>query len=199
MIPGGMKRRRFLQGLAVAPAASSLLAQQAAPQAAPAKAGTDSLLHYGISDDAAEAVPHFFSSPQFSALRKLSALLMPSINGAPGALDAQAPEFLDFLLSQSPADRQQLYRSGLDGLNNQSKKRFNKLFADVDASQAGALLAPLREPWTYEIPVDPVAAFLRAAKDDVRRSTLNSREWSLTTAAGRTRGGAAGLYWLPID
>jgi hypothetical protein len=194
-----MKRRRFLQGLAVAPAASSLLAQQAATPAAPARAGADSPLHYGISDDAAEPVLHFFSAPQFSALRKLSGLLMPPMNGAPGALDAQAPEFLDFFLSQSSADRQQLYRSGLDGLNNQSKKRFNKLFADVDANQADALLAPLRDPWTYDAPVDPVAAFLRAAKDDVRRATVNSREWNQAVAAGRARGGGAGLYWLPID
>jgi hypothetical protein len=91
-----------------------------------------------------------------------------------------------------------LYRNGLDGLNLQAKKRFSKSFADVDAAQADMLLAPLRNPWTYDAPSDPVAAFLRALKDDVRRATMNSREWSLTAAAGRTRGGG-GLYWLPID
>jgi hypothetical protein len=194
-----MKRRRFLQGLAIAPAAPSLVAQQAAIQAAPARPGADSPLRYGISDDAAEPVLRFFSVPQFSAMRKLSDLLMPPVNGAPGAQDAEAAEFLDFLLSQSSADRQQLYRGGLDGLNNQSKKRFNKLFADVDANQAEALLTPLRDPWTYDAPADPVAAFLRAAKDDVRRATVNSREWNQAVAAGRARGGGAGLYWLPID
>ncbi len=159
-------------------------------------------LHYAASDDAAEAVLHFFNPQQFAALRKLSDLLMPASstpNATPGALEAKAPEFLDFLLSQSAADRQQLYRSGLDGLNSQAKKRFSKLFADVDASQAEMLLAPLRDPWTYDAPSDPVAAMLRAAKDDVRRATLNSREWNLAAAAGRTRGGGGGLYWLPID
>ena len=54
------------------------------------------------------------------------------------------------------------------------------------------LLAPLRDPWTYDAPADPVAAMLRAAKDDVRRATLNSREWNLAAAAGRTRGGGGG-------
>ena len=145
---------------------------------------------------------HFFNPQQFEALRRLSDLLMPSSstpNGAPGALEAEAPEFLDFLLSQSAADRQQLYRNGLDGLNSQAKKRFSKLFADVDAGQAEILLAPLRDPWTYDAPSDPVAAMLRAAKDDVRRATLNSREWNLAAAAGRARGGGGGLYWLPID
>jgi hypothetical protein len=192
-----MKRRRFIQALAATPAAPALLAQQS-QQVQQAPPPADASLRYAVSDDAAETIPHFFSAPQFAALRKLADILMPA-SGAPGALDAKAPEFLDFLLSQSSADRQQLYRNGLDGLNAQAKKRFTKLFADVDAGQADMLLAPLREPWTYDAPADPIAAFLRAVKDDVRRATTNSREWNLAATAGRTRGGGGGLYWLPID
>lgn len=154
---------------------------------------------YAAPDAAAEPVLHFFTAQQFAALRKLSDLLNPPMNGAPGALEAKAPEFLDFLLSQSSADRQQLYRNGLDGLNAQARRRFTKPFADVDAGQAEMLLVPLREPWTYDAPADPVAAMLRAAKDDVRRATTNSPEWNLAATAGRTRGGGAGLYWLPVD
>jgi len=196
-----MKRRRFIQALAATPAAPALLAQQVQPsqQAPPAPPPAEASLRYSLPDAAAEPVLHFFTAQQFAALRKLSDLLMPPVNGAPGALEAKAPEFLDFLLSQSPADRQQLYRSGLDGLNAQARKRFNKLFADVDAGQTDTLLAPLRDPWSYDAPADPVAAFLRAVNDDVRRATTNSREWNLAASAGRTRGGGGGLYWLPID
>ncbi|HEV8414514.1 MAG TPA: gluconate 2-dehydrogenase subunit 3 family protein [Bryobacteraceae bacterium] len=197
-----MKRRRFIQALAATPTAPALLAQ-APPAPSVAKtipnSGNDAALLYATPDAAAETVLHFFTAQQFAALRKLSDLLSPPVNGAPGSLEAKAPEFLDFLLSQSSADRQQLYRIGLDGLNAQAKRRFNKLFADIDAGQAEMLLASLREPWTYDAPSDPVAAMLRAAKDDVRRATLNSREWNLAAAAGRTRGGGGGLYWLPID
>jgi Gluconate 2-dehydrogenase subunit 3 len=197
-----MKRRRFIQALAATPAAPALLAQ-APPAPSIAKTIPNSVndvaLLYATTDAAAEPVLHFFTVQQFATLRKLSDLLSPPVNGVPGALEAKAPEFLDFLLSQSSADRQQLYRSGLDGLNAQAKRRFNKLFPDVEASQADILLSPLREPWTYDAPSDPVAAMLRAAKDDVRRATLNSREWNLAAAAGRTRGGGGGLYWLPID
>jgi len=115
-----MKRRRFIQALAATPAAPALLAQQVQPsqQAPPAEAS----LRYSLPDAAAEPVLHFFTAQQFAALRKLSDFLMPPVNGAPGALEAKAPEFLDFLLSQSPADRQQLYRSGLDVLNAQARK-----------------------------------------------------------------------------
>lgn len=191
-----MKRRRFIQALAAAPAAPAVLAQQTAP---PSIQPAIAPLRVGSPDEAADPVQRYFNPQQFAALRKLSGVLMPSLNRAPGAVDAQAPEFLDFLLSQSSADRQQLYRNGLDGLNTQSKKRFNKLFGDLEPGQAETLLAPLSDPWTYEAPADPVAAFLRAAKEDIRRATLNSREWSLAAAAGGARGGAAGLYWSPID
>ena len=200
-----MKRRRFIQALAATPAAPVLIAQ-APPAPSVAKtipsASSDAPLVYAAPDTAAEPVLHFFTAQQFAALRKLSDLLMPAgsgPNGAPGALEAKAPEFLDFLLSQSSADRQQLYRIGLDALNAQARRRFAKAFAGVDAAQADMLLAPLRDPWTYDAPADPVAAMLRAAKDDVRRATTNSREWNLAAAAGRTRGGGAGLYWLPLD
>ena len=198
-----MKRRRFIQALAATPAAPALLAQQAQqgvqPVAQQVPPPAEASLRYTVPDAAAEPVLHFFTAQQFAALRKLSDILNPPVNGAPGALESKAPEFLDFLLSQSAVDRQQLYRIGLDGLNAQARKRFTKPFADIDASQAEVLLAPLHDPWTYDAPADPVTAMLRAAKDDVRRATTNSREWNLASVAGRTRGGGGGLYWLTVD
>lgn len=220
-----MKRRRFVKALAATPAAPVLLAQQTAPannsprpsSSAPPPAdatqppapfnrtppaATDlPKLEYSVPDDVGEMQPKFFNAAQFAALKKLSDVLMPSIGDAPGALDAKAPEFLDFLLSESPTDRQQLYRAGLDALNGAARKKFNKAFADVDATQAGTLLAPLREPWTYDPPADPLARFLRSAKQDVRAATSNSREYVVAVAesSGRRGAGGVGLYWSPLD
>jgi hypothetical protein len=181
------------------------LAQQAtpAPTATPAaRPPSDELpvLTPSVPDVAAEMMPRFFTPDQFSALRKVSDLLMPAMNGGVGALDARAPEFLDFLLGESPVDRQQIYVKGLDALNAQSKKRFNKLFADLDATQADAFLSPLRQPWTFDEPADPIASFLRAAKQDVRTATVNSREYSATASgAGGRRFSGGGVYWYPLD
>src|SRR5690348_4328416 len=109
-----MKRRRFFQTLATAPAISALVAQQR-------PAGTElPHLETAEADAAAEILPRFFSAQQMAALRKLSDVIMPAMNGAPGALDAKAPEFLDFLIGDSPRDRQELYRAGLEALNAQS-------------------------------------------------------------------------------
>jgi len=198
-----MKRRRFIQTLAAAPAiavpaAPALLAQQpGSPQARPAEEAPK--LELATPDLAAEATPRFFSAQQFAALRKLSDLLLPPINGMPGALNARAAEFLDFLIGASPADRQQLYKAGLDALNAQARKLYNKPFAEVDEAQAVLLLAPLRQPWTYEPPADPLARFLREAKQDVRTATMNSREYATAGATGGRRGGGIGQYWYPID
>ena len=151
-----MKRRRFLKAMVAAPAAPALFAQQSpAPlnpvpdTPVPATAAASAVeelpkLESTVADAAAEMRPGFFNAQQFTALRKLSDLLMPSLKELPGALDTGAPEFLDFLIGFSLPDRQQLYRIGLDALNAQARKRFERPFAELDTTQAEALLAPLR-------------------------------------------------------
>lgn len=197
-----MKRRRFIQTVAAAPAlaipaAPAVLAQP--PGAAQRPQAEAPKFELSTPDAVAEAAPRFFSAPQFAALRRLSELLMPALNNLPGALEAKAPEFLDFLIGASPADRKQLYKNGLDSLNAQAQKKFGKAFADVNETQAGELLAPLRAAWTYEAPADPFARFLREAKQDVRNGTINSREYATAGSGGGRRGGGVGQYWYPID
>jgi hypothetical protein len=200
-----MKRRRFFQTVAAAPAATSLLAQGpvAQPTGTPFRAGSPvdaSKLPLTVADEAADMVSRFFTAPQLTALRRLSGILQPSLNGVPGAVEAQAAEFLDFLVGDSPDDRKSLYKVGLDSLNAQARKRFGKAFADIDDAQAAGLLGSLKEPWTYDAPADPLARFLRSAKADIRTATLNSREFNLTGGpSGGRRFGGSGQYWLPLD
>jgi hypothetical protein len=198
-----MKRRGFVKALAAAPAVPAALAQQTTPPTPAVRtppAGVEQpKLELAIPDDVADMQPRFFSAPQYAALRKLCETLMPRIGDTPGAIDAGAPEFLDFLISESPKDRQALYVEGLDALNSQAGERFHKLFVETDASQAAALLAPLRQQWTYDPPSDRLARFLWVAKQDVRTATVNSREYTIASAAqGGRRGGGVGLYWYPL-
>ncbi len=217
MMAVNMKRRGFVKALFVAPAAPALLGQQAPAPGVPANPApgiplnpTQSVpppasasnelpkIDIMVPDAAAEPMPHFFARAEFAALQRLSGILMPSVNGAAGALEAKAPEFLDFLIGDSPSDRQHLYRAGLNALNAAATKRFNKPFSELDAAQADAVLAPLRQPWTYEDPADPLARFLRVAKADIRTATVNSREFNNAAAGGRRFGGS-GTYWYPLD
>ena len=210
-----MKRRDFLHSLAVAPAVAVPGLQQPtpappaappgspvpAPQPAPPPPSAVPVLETAPADVVATPVPTFFTPPQFAALTRLSDILFPSIDGAPGALAADVPAFLDFLIGTSPNDRQTLYRTGLDALQTQARQQFGTAYDEVTGEQAESLLAPLRQPWTFTPPTDPLAAFLRAAKQDVRMATQNSRVASeaASATAGRRGGGGGGLYWYEVE
>lgn len=131
--------------------------------------------------------------------------MVPPVKNNPGAIDAQAPEFLDFLISASLEDRQKLYLSGLDSLEAQSNDKFQKPFAELDARQADAILRPLlvARPWPEDFPSDPLESFIAQVHNDLRTATMNSREWAAATEkAGHhfTRGfRTTGFYWAPID
>ena len=198
-----MRRRRFIQALAAAPAAPALLAQQTQPPAQSPAPAADSAepapLDTSVADEAADPLPRFFSARQFATLRRLCDVLVPGAPGAPGALEAHVPEFMDFLIGDSPLDRQQLWLSGLDGLEHESQTRFRKSFADSDATQVDVLLAPLRQPWNDQPSADPIARLLTVAKQEVRAAAFNSYERNLAASGGVRRRGGGGLYWLPVD
>jgi hypothetical protein len=194
-----MKRRLFLKAIAAAPAAPAVLA---APQAArPAAPAAPKLLATAYPDVVAEPVPRFFTHAQFEALKKLSDLLVPASGGNPGALDAEVPQFIDFLIGQSPADRQHLYRSGLDFLDAHAMKQFGKAFGALDAKQADSIVRPLMVPvpWAYDPPKELGSHFATTAHEDIRTATRNSRQWAdASKKAGRRIAGAQ-LYWNEID
>ena len=193
-----MRRRQALQSLAGLPILPQVAAAQTAAPGVPENEYP--ILAADAPDAPAEAVHRFFSAEQFGALQRLADLLIPAFNGRPGASEAGAAEFLDFLLSQSPADRQALYRGGLDRLNGGAQQKYHKQFAGLTADEAAPLLAALKSAWTYNPPQDVLANFLREAKMDVYRATVNSREMAQAlSGGGRRRATGTNPYWHVID
>ena len=211
-----MKRRNFIESLLVVPAAS-VAAEQAAPPAPPpqqtpppaapvrpqSSRGPQNVPKINVVevDSAAESVTGFFNPAQFAALHKLAEIMVPPLKNSPGAVDAQAPEFLDFLISRSPQPRQDLYRSGLNGLNSAAKKGFHKSFAELDAQQADSIIRPLlvARAWERDLPKDPMQHFVARVHDDLRTATMNSAEWA-ASGSGRSRfNSGRRMYWKPID
>ncbi len=215
-----LKRRGFVKGLLVTPVVPLVAQQppaqtqtQAAPNLQPPKQPpvthpygyVDKLATVQV-DTTAETSQLFFKPDQFSALEKLGAVLVPPLQGKPGASEAGAALFLDFLISESPKDRQQLYLHGLDGLNAAAKKQFGRSFSELDSSQADSILKPLMVArfWPEEMPDDHMKHFIAQVHMDLRTATMNSHEWAeASTNAGATgRRGfnrGTGLYWNPID
>src|SRR5579875_691601 len=214
-----MQRRRFVQRLLSTPAVPLVAAavqettkpqQQPPPQPnTPARQMPQQpqgvpKLAVVQADVISETERRYFTPDEFAALQKLAEVLMPPLKNNPGAVQAQAPEFLDFLISVSPADRQYLYRRGLDGLNAHAHQQFGKSFSELDGKQIDDMIRPLlvARPWPQDLPADPLKNFMAQVHEDLRTATVNSREWAEASANVRQRGRGfrnIGYYWHPID
>jgi hypothetical protein len=205
-----MRRRDFVRGvLAVGAAPKLLLGQQAATPPPPPPAPIPWLLglnsktpipHVEAADQLATAVLRFFSPQQMGTLTRLSDLLMPPIGEKPGAVQAQTPMFLDFLIGSSPEERRQVYSEGLDWLDAESKKKFNIEFANLTDVQAAELLQPWLRTWMSDHPpAEKHADFINIAHDDIRTATINSKVWSVVPEVGAEPRTSEELYWSPIE
>src|SRR5437868_4456932 len=149
-----------------------------------------------VPDTVAQTDAYFFNEQQLATLRRLSEILMPPLRGYPGAKEAGAAEFLDFLIGVSPADRQQMYQSGLDRLDAEAKLHFGVPFSKVDKTQADQLIRPWLRTWiTDHPPTEPYARFINFVHSDIRTATINSEAWS----KARERAPEMELYWFPVD
>jgi hypothetical protein len=207
-----MHRREFVRAVVVTGIAPGLLlgqqGQQATTPAPPPPApvpwtlglnAKTPLPHTQVVDGIAQAELHFFTQQRMATLVRLCDLMMPPLGGMPGAVDADTPLFLDFLLNESPDARKQLYAGGLDWLEATARRRYKSAFAALDQIQADALIRPWLRTWmTDHPPTEPHAGFLNIAHDDIRTATTNSKAWdqALITAGASV---TADLYWYPID
>lgn len=194
-----MKRRTILRSLAGAPVLTApgvALAQTPTGSNAPT---ADDQVKIEVSGPDAIADPQirFFTPQQYATLVRLSELIAPATPGRASAREAETPQFLDFLISRSPGNRQVLYTDGLDGLDIAGRARHGKAFAELDESAATELLSPLRDAWTWAPSPDPMVRFLREAKMDILRATANSR--ASATAGGSRRASGVNTYWEPVE
>ncbi len=205
-----MRRRDFVKGIASATVLPNLLLGQAAnpvpppPAPVPWTVGLTSLTPVpatAVAETVAEPELLFFTPAQMATLSRLSDLLLPPLQGKPGALAAEAPAFLDFLVGSSPSDRKEMYRSGLEWLDAEAKRRFSAPFAHLDASQADRILQPWMRTWMPDHPpTEAHADFINIAHADIRTATVNSKAWSAAAADGASQEKTpVSLYWYPID
>ena len=185
-----MNRRELFYSLL---GVSSLPAFVQAQSATPATGDWIPNLTLLTPDAVASGVPHFFTPQEFASFRRLADVIVPASDGEPGALDARAPEFLDFLLSESPPKSKRCIGT-VSG--SWTVRSFAKSWASSETSR---VLSPLSDPWTYSGPADPFAQFLQASKIAFWQATVNSREWAQAKSGGRRSAAGLNSYWLPIE
>ena len=205
-----MLRRDFVRGVvSVGLAPQLLLGQQSVgnqpppPAPVPWTTGLNPktpLPHTAVAEVVAESELRFFSPAQMATLNRLSDLLLPPIGNKPGALQAQTPAFLDFLIGSSPESRRKLYTGGLEWLDGESEKKYKMPFAKLSKADGDALLKPWLRTWMSDHPPnEPHADFINIAHDDVRTATVNSEAWAAVPSVGAEAGIKVDLYWSPIE
>jgi hypothetical protein len=215
-----IERRALLRCLAVSPVAATVLssgasaqapvppgaapaAAQAAPAASPVPAGLTA-----ATSEAGGAMPlhGFFTAAQFATLKAMGGLLVPPLGGMPGAIEAQAPEFLDYYAGISltaPVGRGEMkntYRKGLDDIDARARRQFGKAFADLSQTQMDSILRPLLVATSggTRSTVRPQSSFVSEAFEALRQATVNSPQWGDALRSQKQRV-AAPVYWLKID
>lgn len=83
--------------------------------------------------------PKFFTEHEYKTLEKLADLIIPADEHSPGALAGGAPEFIDFLSSQSP-ELAEIYTGGLAWLDHQMNKTYSASFVAATPDQQTAML-----------------------------------------------------------
>ncbi len=157
------------------------------------------LPHTRVADGIAQTDGRFFSAVQMATLVRLNDVLLPAMSDKPGAVQAETPVFLDFLIGASPAPRKKVYTDGLNWLEASARAKYRKPFAKVDDAEADAILKPWLRTWMSDHPPTEVhAGFVNIAHEDIRTATMNSKIWMDATQAG-SRAQAGSLYWYPID
>jgi hypothetical protein len=205
-----MLRREFVRAVVAVSIAPKLLRSQQATNPAPPPPApvpwslglnpNTPLPHTEVVDGIAQTERRFFTPIQMATLMRLCDVLLPPIGNKPGALQAETPLFLDFLLSGSPPARKKVYTRGLNWLDFESQKKYRRAFAKLDDQEADAILKPWLRTWMNDHPpIEAHADFINIAHEDIRTATVNSRAWSDASSADALASTEFGLFWYPIE
>jgi len=148
---GDMKRRQVLQILGTTPAAALALrsiadAEEQTPAPAAAKPAT---AKPGAAAAKGPHKPKFFTAHEYATITLLADIIIPKDDRSGSASDAGVPEYMDYSLAETFADqpeRQTAMRGGLQWLDRESRKRFQKNFVDITGTQRTEILDDIAYP-----------------------------------------------------
>ena len=83
------------------------------------------------------------TAAQAEILEAITARLIPSDANGPGALEAQAPRYIDRALGGALASSLDAYRSGLEAIDNYARMWKGSLFAKLSAADQDAVLTDM--------------------------------------------------------
>lgn len=103
------------------------------------------------------------TASEYAAADALAETIIPADAHSPGAHAARVADYIDLLLSESPADIQSLWRDGLAAVGALAQARFKAPFARLTPLRRIELVAGMAA--NEAAPQTPVETFFIAAKD----------------------------------
>jgi hypothetical protein len=163
----GLERREILRVLALAAGASGM--PGFSKWAFGCGHGTEPTLQVRPS----RYTPRFFSQDEYEAVEILSDIILPN-DGTPGARDAGASEFIDFMVSSDPGV-QYRFRYGLSWLDAHARASGARDFRALSPDARVALLRPLAETTPGDASLDEGRRFFTLVREYTLMGFYTSR------------------------
>lgn len=116
----------------------------------------------------------FFTDHEYETVRQLANLVIPADEHSGNAEDAGVPEFIDFMMLDRP-EYQTPMRGGLNWLDVQCQKRFDKKFIDCSESEQKEMLDEIAYPDVAKPEMQAGVAFFNRFRDLVASGFWSSK------------------------
>ena len=87
--------------------------------------------------------PEYFSASELDFLDALTEVVLPADDHSPGASAAKVARYIDVMVADGAAVAQKRWRAGLQAVTGMAQQRYQRDFADCDASQQDQIVAEL--------------------------------------------------------
>ncbi len=108
--------------------------------------------------------PQFFTAHEYETVRVLVDLVLPRDARSGSATDAGVPEFMDFMMMDSPSNQTPM-RGGLSWLDTECRERFGKPFIECDEQARTAVLDDIAWPAKAPAELSHGVAFFNSFRD----------------------------------
>ncbi len=168
-----MDRREALKTLSLGTLAASftLTGCETAPQEA---AKEHKFWKHVTEEDLAKWETQFFTDHEFETVRQLANMVIPADERSGNAEEAGVPEFIDFMMLDRP-ENQTPIRGGLQWLDVQCQKRYNKKFIDCSENEKTDMLDEIAYPEEAKPEMQQGVAFFNRFRDLVASGFWSSK------------------------
>lgn len=168
-----MDRREALKTLSLGTLAAGF-AMTGCETAPPEAAREHKFWKHVSEEDLEKWETQFFTDHEFETVRQLANMTIPADEHSGSAEDAGVPEFIDFMMLDRPGYQTPI-RGGLNWLDLQCQKMFDKHFIDCSEEEKKTILDEIAYPEVAKPEMKPGVSFFNRFRDLVASGFWSSK------------------------